>query len=94
MQGKLEAKRRDIDRLQDREKALIASFQASLGENNKFADFLMKVFKKKIKRAKKKVLKGKKENAMCFAARQFNIYFLSGLALTISFKGSGHSHVP
>lgn len=54
----MEAKRRDIDRLQDREKALIASFQASLGENNKFADFLMKVFKKKIKRAKKKVLKG------------------------------------
>jgi len=64
LQGKLEAKRRDIDRLQDREKALIASFQASLGENNKFADFLMKVFKKKIKRAKKKVLKeGEEEDS-------------------------------
>ena len=58
MQVKLEAKRRDIERLTDREKALYASFTMSLGENNKFADFLNKVFKKKIKRAKKKVAAG------------------------------------
>ena len=58
MQVKLEAKRRDIERLSDREKALYASFTMSLGENNKFADFLNKVFKKKIKRAKKKVAAG------------------------------------
>ena len=58
MQAKFEAKRRDIDRLSDREKALHASFSMSLGENNKFADFLNKVFKKKIKRAKKKVAAG------------------------------------
>ncbi|CAK8686101.1 unnamed protein product [Clavelina lepadiformis] len=56
MQIKLETKRRDIERLSDREKALYASFAASLGENNKFADFLNKVFRKKIKRAKKKVV--------------------------------------
>ncbi|XP_071957578.1 cilia- and flagella-associated protein 44-like isoform X2 [Antedon mediterranea] len=54
--AKLDAKRKDIDRLHDKEKALYAQFQASLGENNKFAEFLTKVFKKKIKRAKKKAL--------------------------------------
>ncbi|XP_038057956.1 cilia- and flagella-associated protein 44-like isoform X2 [Patiria miniata] len=53
-QQKLDAKRKDIDRLMEKEKALYANFQASLGENNKFAEFLTKVFKKKIKRAKKK----------------------------------------
>ena len=53
-QLKLDGKRKDIDRLNEKEKALYANFQASLGENNKFAEFLTKVFKKKIKRAKKK----------------------------------------
>ena len=53
-QQKLDSKRKDIERLQEKEKALYATFQASLGENNKFAEFLNKVFKKKIKRAKKK----------------------------------------
>lgn len=33
---------------------LAFTFEASLGENNKFEDFLTRVFKKKIKRAKKK----------------------------------------
>ncbi|XP_030622994.1 cilia- and flagella-associated protein 44 [Chanos chanos] len=50
----LEQKRREIQRLQEKDKAINATFQASLGENNKFADFLTKVFKKKIKRVKKK----------------------------------------
>lgn len=58
MNVKLESKRRDIDRLTDREKALYASFTMSLGENNKYTDFLNKVFKKKIKRAKKKTAAG------------------------------------
>ncbi|XP_029434317.1 cilia- and flagella-associated protein 44 isoform X2 [Rhinatrema bivittatum] len=53
-QQQLEIKKRDIARLQEREKALTATFQLSLGENNKFANFLTKVFKKKIKRTKKK----------------------------------------
>ncbi|XP_059823753.1 cilia- and flagella-associated protein 44 isoform X3 [Hypanus sabinus] len=47
------AKKRDILKLQEKEKAIYASFQMSLGENNKHADFLTKVFKKKIKRRKK-----------------------------------------
>ncbi|XP_062907293.1 cilia- and flagella-associated protein 44 [Mobula hypostoma] len=47
------AKKRDILKLQEKEKALYASFQMSLGENNKHADFLTKVFKKKIKRRRK-----------------------------------------
>lgn len=54
IQQKHDGKRKDIDRLSEKEKALYATFQASLGENNKFAEFLNKVFKKKIKRAKKK----------------------------------------
>lgn len=54
----LEAKKRDIAKLQEREKTLHSTFHVSLGENNKFADFLTKVFKKKIKRVKKKEKKG------------------------------------
>ncbi|XP_031440333.1 cilia- and flagella-associated protein 44 [Clupea harengus] len=50
----LELKRRDINKLQERERANAATFQASLGDNNKFAEFLTCVFKKKIKRVKKK----------------------------------------
>ncbi|XP_060090627.1 cilia- and flagella-associated protein 44 [Heteronotia binoei] len=50
----IEEKKAEIAKLQDREKVLYATFQASLGENNKFATFLTKVLKKKIKRVKKK----------------------------------------
>ncbi|KAM4701823.1 cilia- and flagella-associated protein 44 [Discoglossus pictus] len=57
----LETKKKEIAKLQEREKALTAAFHASLGENNKFATFLTKVFKKKIKRAKKKEADGTKE---------------------------------
>ncbi|KAK6486478.1 cilia- and flagella-associated protein 44-like [Huso huso] len=57
----LEAKKRDIAKLQEREKTLHSTFHVSLGENNKFADFLTKVFKKKIKRVKKKEKKGDEE---------------------------------
>ncbi|KAL8190853.1 UNVERIFIED_CONTAM: hypothetical protein K2H54_062783 [Gekko kuhli] len=54
----IEDKKSEIAKLQDREKALYATFQASLGENNKFAAFLTKVLKKKIKRVKKKEVEG------------------------------------
>ncbi|XP_037835456.1 cilia- and flagella-associated protein 44 [Kryptolebias marmoratus] len=50
----LELKTRDVTRLQERDKALTATFQASLGDENPFEDFLTKVFRKKIKRVKKK----------------------------------------
>ena len=53
VQLKLDNKKKDIEKLQDKEKTLHATFTTSLGENNKFADFLAKVFKKKIKRSKK-----------------------------------------
>ena len=42
-----------MSELQESEKLLYESFTEQLGENNKFADFLTKVFKKKIKRVKK-----------------------------------------
>ena len=42
-----------MDEMQESEKLLYESFTEQLGENNKFADFLTKVFKKKIKRVKK-----------------------------------------
>ncbi|XP_067268183.1 cilia- and flagella-associated protein 44 [Chanodichthys erythropterus] len=54
----MELKKRDILRLQGKEKTLTATFQASLGENNKFEEFLTRVFKKKIKRTKKKETHG------------------------------------
>ncbi|KAJ6662253.1 hypothetical protein lerEdw1_012416 [Lerista edwardsae] len=56
--AQIEEKKAEIVKLQDREKALYATFQASLGENNKFATFLTKVLKKKIKRVKKKIVEG------------------------------------
>ncbi|XP_062376877.1 cilia- and flagella-associated protein 44 [Sardina pilchardus] len=57
----LEVKRRDIGKLQERERAIAGTFQASLGDNNKFAEFLTRVFKKKIKRVKKKEKTGEDE---------------------------------
>ncbi|KAM6977661.1 cilia- and flagella-associated protein 44 [Aplochiton taeniatus] len=57
----LEVKKRDIAKLQEKEKTNMATFQASLGDNNKFADFLTRVFKKKIKRVKKKEKTGDEE---------------------------------
>lgn len=54
----MEEKKIEITKLQEQEKALYAGFQSALGENNKFANFLMKVLKKKIKRAKKKEVEG------------------------------------
>uniref|UniRef100_A0A8B9S2J3 Cilia- and flagella-associated protein 44 n=1 Tax=Apteryx owenii TaxID=8824 RepID=A0A8B9S2J3_APTOW len=52
--AQMEDRKYETAKLQDCEKALYATFQASLGENNKFAHFLTKVLKKKIKRVKKK----------------------------------------
>lgn len=54
----MEEKKNEITKLQDQEKALYAGFQAALGENNKFTNFLMKVLKKRIKRVKKKEVEG------------------------------------
>ncbi|XP_076974479.1 cilia- and flagella-associated protein 44 isoform X2 [Tamandua tetradactyla] len=54
----MEEKKNEVNKLQDQEKALYAGFQAALGENNKFANFLMRVLKRKIKRVKKKEMEG------------------------------------
>ncbi|XP_039698929.1 cilia- and flagella-associated protein 44 isoform X1 [Pteropus medius] len=54
----MEEKKNEINKLQEQEKALYAGFQTALGENNKFANFLMKVLKKRIKRVKKKEVEG------------------------------------
>ncbi|XP_054613541.1 cilia- and flagella-associated protein 44-like [Dunckerocampus dactyliophorus] len=50
----LEMKRKDIAKVQEKEKSLTAAFQALLGDDNNFEEYLTKVFKKKIKRTKKK----------------------------------------
>ncbi|NXG59622.1 CFA44 protein, partial [Hemiprocne comata] len=47
--AQMEDRKCEIVKLQECEKALYATFQASLGENNEFAHFLTKVLKKKIK---------------------------------------------
>ncbi|XP_071995060.1 cilia- and flagella-associated protein 44 isoform X2 [Engystomops pustulosus] len=57
----LETKRKEVMRLQEKEKALHAAFLTALGEGNKFAAFLTRVFKKKIKRVKKKEVHGDEE---------------------------------
>lgn len=54
----MEEKKNEVTRLQEQEKALYAGFQAALGENNKFENFLVKVLKKKVKRIKKKEVAG------------------------------------
>merc|ERR1712007_390837 len=53
LEEKLAGKKMCMEEMQDNEKRLYESFTDQLGENNKFADFLTKVFKKKIKRVKK-----------------------------------------
>lgn len=50
----LELKEKNIAKVQEKETAVKASFKASLGQGNKFEEFLTKVFKKKIKRVKEK----------------------------------------
>ncbi|XP_035170780.1 cilia- and flagella-associated protein 44 isoform X1 [Oxyura jamaicensis] len=52
--AQMEDRKSAIVKLRECKKALYASFQASLGESNKFAHFLTKVLKKKIKRMEKK----------------------------------------
>jgi hypothetical protein len=57
VQGRLETKRKDIEKLQEKYVGVQQQFQATIGDN-KFADYLTKVFKKKIKRTKKKTTEG------------------------------------
>ncbi|NWW19804.1 CFA44 protein, partial [Falcunculus frontatus] len=52
--AQMEDRRCEIVMLQEREKALYASFEASLGEDNEFADFLTDILKKKVEFAEKK----------------------------------------
>ena len=54
VQAKNDAKRLEIEVLQTKEKALMAEFLAGISEQNKFADYLTKVYRKRIKRSKKK----------------------------------------
>ncbi|KAK6963908.1 cilia- and flagella-associated protein 44 [Biomphalaria glabrata] len=58
LQGKIDLKKKDIEKLQEKEKNLMSTFTQSLGENNKFAEYLTKVFKKRVKRTKKKATDG------------------------------------
>ncbi|KAJ3417018.1 Cilia- and flagella-associated protein 44 [Chytridiales sp. JEL 0842] len=54
-QDKLNSKRVEIEQIVAREKENQEDFTRALGENNKYEDLLTKIFKKKIKRSKKKV---------------------------------------
>ena len=53
--GKIEIKKKEIEKLGEKDRALNAQFLLLLGEKNHWAEYLTKVYKKKIKRAKKKV---------------------------------------
>uniref|UniRef100_A0A3B3STQ2 Cilia- and flagella-associated protein 44 n=1 Tax=Paramormyrops kingsleyae TaxID=1676925 RepID=A0A3B3STQ2_9TELE len=50
----LQVKQQEVAHLQEQEKVLNATFQALLGPNNKWGPFLTKVFRKKVKRVKKR----------------------------------------
>ncbi|NXX26532.1 CFA44 protein, partial [Nicator chloris] len=50
---KMEDRKCEIVMLQEREKAVYASFEASLGENNDFADFLTDILKKEVEYVEK-----------------------------------------
>lgn len=63
---KLGLERAEIAKVQARESALTAAFHASVGEN-KFEDFLTKVFKKKIKRVHKTEQRGEEGERKCTA---------------------------
>ncbi|NXB56408.1 CFA44 protein, partial [Struthidea cinerea] len=52
--AQMEDRKCEIVMLQEREKALYASFEASLGENNEFADFLTDILKKEVEFVDKK----------------------------------------
>lgn len=74
----LELKHREMAKLQEREKALITTFQGLLGENNKFEDFLTKVFKKKVKRVKKKEQMGNEgDRNVCVCVCDYVMFCLS-----------------
>ncbi|THD23834.1 WD repeat-containing protein 52 [Fasciola hepatica] len=49
---KIEARKKELERLSQKEHQLHEEFKATLGEGHKFTDFLTKVFKKRIKRKK------------------------------------------
>lgn len=55
-----------ISKLQERERSLTVAFQASVA-GNQFEEFLIKVFKKTIKRVKKKEQTGQEGGRKCVA---------------------------
>lgn len=48
-------KKKEIEKMGEKDRALQAQFSVLLGDKNQWAEYLTKVYKKKIKRAKKKV---------------------------------------
>ena len=69
VQTKLETKRKDIEKLQEKERAVELQFRTTIGDN-KFADYLTKVFRKRIKRTKKKATEGEGRCPLCFKVSQ------------------------
>ncbi|NWT72000.1 CFA44 protein, partial [Prunella himalayana] len=54
--AQIEDRKCEIVMLEEREKALYASFEASLGEDNEFADFLTDIFKKEVEYVEKEAV--------------------------------------
>uniref|UniRef100_A0A1I8JLC0 Cilia- and flagella-associated protein 44 n=1 Tax=Macrostomum lignano TaxID=282301 RepID=A0A1I8JLC0_9PLAT len=50
--SKIESKKKDIERVQEKDRLLFDTFKESLGEGNKFTEYLTKVYRKRIKRKK------------------------------------------
>ena len=52
IQAKIDAKRKDIDKFDDKQKQLLDTFHQMTQDETKFSEFLTKLYKKKIKRKK------------------------------------------
>ena len=50
----LDEKKEELEKLQERESSLTVTLNNTIGDGNKFEAFLIKMYKKKIKRVKKK----------------------------------------
>ncbi|CAG2191558.1 CFAP44 [Mytilus edulis] len=63
--NKIEMKKKEIEKMGEKDRALQAQFSVLLGDKNQWAEYLTKVYKKKIKRAKKKVSEDDESEESC-----------------------------
>ena len=69
----LSTKKDELEKLQERESTLNTTLNNTIGDGNKFEAFLIKVYKKKIKRVKKKTNnEGERKRYVQLRGREFS----------------------